>query len=124
MRPGNVAVTCKHRNITKMGSILTFISYGYSHILGRHSSSACFYPSSLKSLPLPGSPPNRALQHPNANEARPKRRAYALYRLPSAPLIPLVVSLAVVVVVAVVGDEFVVCNVDCECAQGNAESRE
>jgi hypothetical protein len=36
----------------------------------------------------------------------------------------LVVLLAVVIVVAVVGNEFVVCDVDCECSEGDAEARE
>jgi hypothetical protein len=35
-----------------------------------------------------------------------------------------VVLLAVVIMVAVVGNEFVVCNVDCECAESDAEARE
>jgi len=35
-----------------------------------------------------------------------------------------VVLLAVVIVVAVVGNEFVVCDVDCECSEGDAEARE
>ena len=34
------------------------------------------------------------------------------------------VLLAVVIVVAVVGNEFVVCDVDCECSEGDAEARE
>jgi hypothetical protein len=36
----------------------------------------------------------------------------------------LVVLLAVVVVVAVVGDEFIVCDVDCECSECDAEAGE
>ena len=43
--------------------------------------------------------------------------------LPSA-FHSLVVLLAVVVVVAVVGNEFVVCDVDCEYSEGDAEARE
>jgi hypothetical protein len=35
-----------------------------------------------------------------------------------------VVLLAVVIVVAVVGNEFVVCNVDCKCAECDAEAGE
>jgi hypothetical protein len=42
---------------------------------------------------------------------------------PSAPH-PLVVLLAVVIVVAVVGNEFVVCDVDCERSEGDSEARE
>lgn len=34
------------------------------------------------------------------------------------------VLLAVVVVVAVVGDEFIVCDVDCECSECDAEAGE
>jgi hypothetical protein len=35
-----------------------------------------------------------------------------------------VVLLAVVIVVAVVGNEFVVCDVDCERSEGDSEARE
>jgi len=69
-----------------------------------------------------------------ANEVLPNAAPmYALYRLPLpaacfpstvAAVVPLVVLLAVVVVVAVVGDEFIVCDVDCECSECDAEAGE
>jgi hypothetical protein len=54
-------------------------------------------------------------------------QAAASRRFPSIcrrRLCRLVVLLAVVVVVAVVGDEFIVCDVDCECSECDAEAGE
>jgi hypothetical protein len=80
----------------------------------------------LPSKPLPKTLSSQACLLTPRERSTPKTpRLCTIQATPPSAFHPLlVVLLAVVIVVAVVGNEFVVCNVDCKCAECDAEAGE
>lgn len=106
---------------TDSGLDIDKLSLVHIAIFWQYFSMACFCSSSK---PLPAFLPNCAFFLTTANEVLPKRRALCAVQASPKTFHFLVVALAVVVVVAVVGDKFIVCDVDRESSQCDAEARE